>query len=333
MSKDVFSSLYRWARANGQGENFTTDAFASLLREMIDRDSELASRFLGWLCFGSEKCCFFGRETKIDTQWTAQDGRPDIRITDRQAVAIVEVKTESDLRPDQLKDYRKILEKESAEEKRLVLLTIFKASVGDDEKLPNFHWWRWHEVEARLSANSSSEPVVQFLIEQFTTFLRGAGMAYDRVEWQYVDGVKSLVDLAHMLVEACNQAQVELSTSKPRSSWGFGDPYVGLNTDGKQFWVGVWWNRPRFVCFQFDDAPADTNKLNEETPNWQLAPNGKWERLLDLLSEDVHFFSRSKNHQVDVLAKFVKEAYDAARRCLAPGQTPPQLPQSAPRTP
>lgn len=66
---DLFSPLFRWARSNRQGENFTTDAFAALLREMIKRDAALGSRFLGWLCFGSEKCCFFDQTTVIGRKW------------------------------------------------------------------------------------------------------------------------------------------------------------------------------------------------------------------------------------------------------------------------
>lgn len=325
---NIFLALYRWARANQQGENFTTDAFASLLREMINRDSQLASRFLGWLCFGSERCCFFGRETKVETQWTAEGGRPDIRITDRQAIAIVEVKTESNVGPCQLKHYRQIVNGESVPQKRLILLTVsFDASVGEDEKLLD-HWRRWHEVEERLRESTSCDRVVQFLIEQFTSFLKGSGMAYDRVEWQYIDGVKSLVDLTQMLVEACNQAGVSLAAN-PRLAWGDGNPWLGLCTAGNKFWISALLKRPELVRFRFNNPNADDIKLNAVT-NWKKA-DGVWERSLNLSSEDVYFFSRSKKHQVDVLANFIKEAHDVATECLVPGQASPQTLQEPPQ--
>lgn len=98
--------------------------------------------------------------------------------------------------------------------------------------------------------------------------------------------------------------------------WDAGDPYVGLNTASNQFWIHVRWNSPQHVRFQFNEAQADTDKLKDEVPSWELAPNGKWERQLDLLSEDVYFFSRIKKHQVDELAKFIKEAYDSGTRCV-----------------
>lgn len=324
MSIDIFSALYRWASA--QGENFTTDAFASLLREMIKRDPDLASRFLGWLCFGHGTCAFFGPSTEVETQWVDQLGRPDMRIidTDGCALALVEIKTLSPLHGDQLKNYRAILDRESAREKRLVLITAFDASVGQDRHLLS-HWRRWHEVEEQLKANSSSEPVVQFLVEQFTSFLRGTGMSYDRVRWEYVDGVKSLVDLTHILFEACGQAGVALERN-PQSAWSSGEPWVGLYTAKKEFWVGVWWNRPQFVSFQFWGAQADSDKLKDKIPRWELATNKKWERRLDLLNEDVYFFSRTKKSQVDLLAEFIKDAHAAASDCIDGGGTPPQAP-------
>lgn len=337
--KNLFSPLYRWASANRQGENFTTDAFAALLREMIGRelqlvgrDSGLASRFLGWLCFDCEKCGFFGPKTEVDTQWVDEHGRPDMRISDadESALALVEVKTFTNLRENQLQDYLKILDKEAAAKKSLVLLTAFDASVGDHEK-PLIRWRRWHEVDKWLSDNRPNEPVLRFLIKEFCSFLRETGMSFDHVEWEYVRGVKSLVDITNMISQACYEKKVTSTCKTPGMGWSDGEPWVGVYSDRNQFSVGVRWHSPRFVRFQFEYASADPEKLKDER-GWQQGADGRWETPLDLESEDVHFFALITQHQKDRLADFIKNAYDAAQRCTAANQPPPppQMPPAAP---
>jgi hypothetical protein len=329
-NNNVFSALYRWAHS--QGENFTTDAFATLLREMIKRDPGLASRFLGWLCFGCETCSYFGASTQVDTQWVDKLGRPDIRITDGFAVALVEVKTFSDLGPDQLQKYRKILGPKSAA-KALVLLTAFGASVGDDEHLLD-QWRRWNEVEKWLRDNCATDPVLDFLIEQFCSFLRETGMSFDRVDWQYVSGVRSLVDLVQMLFKACEQAKVALGRQPCVPAWGGGEPYIGLSTAHNQFWIYLLWNEPHLIRFAFNEAQPDVVKLGEDERTWTVAPDGRrWETILNLESEDVHFFALNAQHQVDRLEEFIEKTYAAATKCIAPDKTPPKPPQAPPQVP
>jgi len=216
-NKDVFSSLYRWAYR--QGENFTTEAFVFLLNELRDRDPAISCALLNWLCFDGVPP-FCASNPPIICPWSKHTGgTPDIRIEGSNELVLVEVKKGSDLHQGQLAAYRSILKNEisSAGNKSLVLLTAYHATFGPHEE-PDV-WKRWGDVEEWLGKRSSSDPVAKFLIDQFRGFLRGEGMALNRVEWQYYEGVKSLISLTDMLQQALRDANVP--TTQTSTGWGW----------------------------------------------------------------------------------------------------------------
>jgi hypothetical protein len=135
------------AYAHQQDENFTTKAFAHLLRHLLMKESKAAANFLkkltgDWLRLDEDACS----EVSVSTQPRTPDGQPDIQITSSREMVIVEVKVDAPVHSEQIRKYRKILKilKESRRVRtRLVLLTRFDSRLRPRDK-PDFavHWYK-----------------------------------------------------------------------------------------------------------------------------------------------------------------------------------------------
>jgi hypothetical protein len=300
---NLFSPLFKWAHR--QDENFTTDAFVAVIRELLGRDQALAKRFLEWLCFGSEQT--FSSVPHISTQMKTPDGTPDIHVAASGVFALIEVKKGSDLHEGQLFRYHGLLGRRQEPMKRLVLLTAFNATVAPDEQ-PD-RWLRWSDVAAWFERNPPTDPVAQWLVRQFLSFLREQIMTIEKVEWQYIEGTKALFNLTQMVEKALELAGIP--QHQRSAAWNS----RGVYTEDKQFWVGIYTNRPEVVRFQFDTAKPDVEKLREH--GWEYLDNA-YATTIDLSAEAVHFFARTKDSQLDLLTQFVRNAFSTGNACTLP---------------
>lgn len=306
---DIYTPLYRWAGENRQGEDFTTDAFVFLVSVLLERENAIGIRFLGWLCFGEEVA--FGKSTpRIGTQLHTAEGRPDIYVEAPGVFVLIEVKKGSDLHSDQLSQYDRVLRErkrtDPALTTNLVLLTAFQPTLSDSE--PPHRSIRWSEVATWLEHQlpKMSDVVVAWLIRQFLAFLRRQVMTIEKVDWQYVEGTKALLNLTTMIARALEQAQLQ-------GSKGSASNYAGFYVRGG-FWIGVFFDRPEILRFQFESAKPDPQKISLESA-WQEI-DGRLAVLLDLSMEDVHFFALSKESQLKRITDFVKVANESAFRCV-----------------
>jgi hypothetical protein len=92
---NLLVSLQKWAER--QDENFTTDAFAHLLRRLVEYDFKLARDILrritgGWLSLTDQEC----GAVRIDTQETVEKGRLDIRVSSLNHLGVIEVKVRAE---------------------------------------------------------------------------------------------------------------------------------------------------------------------------------------------------------------------------------------------
>lgn len=307
-NKDVFSSVYRWARR--QGENFTTDAFVYLLKELLDREPPIARGLLSWLCFGDANPNAFANlcARHIDTQCRDEEGTPDIWIRTSDTLVLIEVKKGRDLRRGQLRDYRQLLNRalqnQCARTGALVLLTAYRATFEPDEKPDQER--RWSDVERWFEKNPASGTVPQFLVEQFIRFLRGQVMTIEKVEWQYVEGARSLSRLTAMLAKACENLGVAVEKGSAHGHQGW---YI----KGEPFWLGVYLNQPDSLVFEYtkDDAQAK-KELTDRA--WQLLDNKNVADVFKLTGERNYFFAREKDSQLKAIEDFVKKAYDVGKQ-------------------
>ena len=126
-------------------------------------------------------------------------------------------------------------------------------------------------------------------------------MVYDRVEWQYVEGVRALSRLTAMLARACELASIPIRKGSAQGCQGWGV------TDAP-FWVGVYFEEPETLVYQCNRVePAVLQVLSDH--GWQRIATGHHAKVLDLGSEAIHFLAREKESQLQVINDFVSHAY------------------------
>lgn len=305
---DIFSALYRWAHR--QDENFTTEAFVYLLNHLLGHERACGEALVRLLCFPEDPTSHVGgRIHEITTQWVTEEGTPDIRIESDALVAFIEVKKGSGLARDQLGRYRRILAKQAeGRATRLGLLTVYPMGVQEDEERPDSHA-RWDQVADLLGKLELSQELSKYLVDEFLSFLRGQVMTVQRVSWEYMAGTKALCDLTNMIGKAVEGARIPIHQCS--GAWG----YRGYYLDGKKYWVGVYLETPQQIVFETVESRVDAAKV-KELGRAEVREDGKCVIRLDLDSEPVHFFARSKESQLECLTGFVGGAYRDMERCL-----------------
>jgi hypothetical protein len=320
---NLFESLRRWA--TGQDENFTTDAFAHLLRHLISEEPKTAARLLtkltGQQCWDSLlQAPPQSRKLEIVTQDPGEEGVPDIKIKAPGAFVYIEVKVESDVDPDQLRRYRAEVDRaaahDGAHDKALVLLTRKPVNVAQLPAPPNLaiRWFQvgeWLDDELRLANGDGKSGATAYLIGQFSEFLKARGMSMEKISWQLGEGIRSLVALLQMLKEAAVNSGAE-STAAGAAMDSIGQSF---SIGSVWYWTGLVYSEPETLHF----AAYGVNKgLAEQIGHGSVKvwkPKEKnsysWWDQLDLGSEKIHFFAKSMSSQIQCIEQFLKESIEA----------------------
>ncbi len=203
---NLLVNLRKWV--SRQDDNFTTESLAHLLRHLCENESEVAARLLTKMTNCS--IAFTPDTTKvatIKTQVTTEEGRPDIEISFPGSLVYVEAKVESGLGPDQLKHYRRELDRagnKGRPHKRLSFcshgIRHLTQSVKPDAAI------RWHDIAEWLSLercqNTINDPVSAYLVDSFLGYLKERGMIMEPVRRDLIGGAQDLWNLILMLKEA-----------------------------------------------------------------------------------------------------------------------------------
>jgi hypothetical protein len=152
-------------------------------------------------------------------------------------------------------------------------------------------------------------------------------MALTRVEKYMPDGLRALSNLMKMLAEAGAGCRVPF---RMVGSW----EYIGINLDGLKYWVGLYYDEPEKLWFgtrcQIDPQAAARLGVGEVTEESWVPGGYRWWRGIDLDSEPVHFFSRSKVSQMEWVEGFLRECLSQARSIETSDQPPiPEEPEEA----
>jgi hypothetical protein len=313
-SNNLLVRLRKWVHR--QDENLQTEAFAHLLRHLLAHDPEAAVEQLRQLtdCFlalAPEEC----EAVSVTTQVTTDQGRPDLEIRTGRQLVYIEAKVEAGFGQGQLEGYRAELQK-SKLPSWLVALTRYQADLPAGAA--DF-FVRWHEVAGWIESLRLTHPASRFLADQFVGFLKERGMTIDRVGWELENGVRSLQSLMAMLGRAVENAGLRYH----KVTYSQNDGTLGFYVDGQRYWVGVGLADAGTISFntwqhKVDKEKADACGLGSGVfesywPKETLGPY-RWGRRLELDSEEVHFFSRTKEIQLQFLEKFLLEFVDAAKR-------------------
>ena len=286
MRANIFSSLGKFA--DRQEENFLTESFVYLLNTLLGRDNLLAKDLLTKLCGNNCITWFLTSDTiLITTQLTIDTGRPDIVISvDNNKVAFVEVKHDSSLGWKQLERYDFHLQSSQYLEKQLILLTRSRHSIQETTlEKKQFHHVCWYEISGWLSEAETKDQIVQYLILEFLGFLKEKEMTMEKIDWEYIDGVPAMMNLANMLGTAVAEALPEAKT-KRTAGWNWMGYYIDT---GNAIFCGFRYNSPLNIAFENNNGTNPT-----------------FIQELDL--QKAHFFSLSAGEQLECLINFIQTA-------------------------
>jgi hypothetical protein len=282
---NVFSVLSRYG--SGEEENYLTEAFAFLLRLLLEYQPNIGLALVNKLCgFPEENCFTNSQSVAISTQIIIDEGRPDIEIRDgRDTLVYVEIKHDAHLGTGQLEYYKRKLIEANFPNKELVLLTRSRILAQETTlKFDEYHHVCWYEIHYWLSKFNVQDEVCKYFIESFMLFLEGKRMSVKQVTWEYIQGVPALIALTTMMEVALVEAMPNVKLGRT-AGW----TWRGFNLNGGSYWCGIRYNQPLLVVFE-------NNGGNNPTYKCDLDLNG------------FHFFSLTQTEQLECLINFFKDS-------------------------
>lgn len=305
--KSVFSTLSKWTSA--RSENYLTESLTVVLNSLLSRERTLGVQLLGKIC-GDDSFSFDALTDNIVvvTQEISSEGTPDITVSCPGKMVYIEVKDRSRVDVDQLNRYKHALISSGTESRRLVLLTRHSVDSTQHQNIPDKHI-RWFEINDWLADVRAKDPVDVYLVESFRTFLRENGMTIEKVSWEYINGVAALNNLIAMV-------EVAIKKLSLAPAWGTAKDYRGFYFRDAQFWCGILYEEPKELVLsceriKFNKATADKLAVGK-TYCVTESQAGKTRFVLDL--ETKHFFSLSKQEQLDEVAAFIGKCYADAQK-------------------
>ena len=284
-NQSVFSVLFRWARR--QGENFTTEAFAWLLRLLLRSEPTAGEGLISLLCLGKRDTHLLAADhIVVTTQKVTRAGKPDISISTDSFLAYVEVKTGATLGVNQLGRYRRALEEERGQRRgELVLLTVDYVEIADEDSA-HVRKVRWHEVDRWLSDLDLGDGVTQFAVKEFIAFMKENVMTVQRVGWEYVKGVQAMRRLMAMLARALEAAGVRIhQRAQPggtgsATTWGVTRLYgQGSGTTPRNRWFSVSISPTRLTKLFSRLSGGANGKTGSRSSCWSWTPKRRTSSL------------------------------------------------------
>ena len=201
---NLYNNLHR--STSGWDEDFLTEGLVHLLKYLQEHEPEAAYSIMNQLAGNLPK--ILGEragEISISTQFSTPYGVPDICIKHPSFLVLIEVKVDADFGADQLQNYRRFLYETELRHVMLNTLTRY----GQSQDNPHVDWAiRWNQLADTLERSNLRKAVSKYLRDEFVGFLKVRGVAMDKVEWDLVPGVKSMLSLLNMIAEALAAAGV-----------------------------------------------------------------------------------------------------------------------------
>lgn len=196
--------------AHRQHENYTTEAFAHVVRHLLGHEPAMAAEFLDWLTdtrIFSEAAAPLAA-LGVKTQWRTEtrengdpgggygNGReqvvcsiPDLRIHSETVEVVIEVKLDAGLQLEQLCAYAALLVRGGKQHRALVGLTSVPpqleataaCQVDGQVVKPVLRTWVDVASELRRQTEAAGSPLTRHVVEQFVGFLNHLGLAPMRV--------------------------------------------------------------------------------------------------------------------------------------------------------
>ena len=288
-SPNLFETLSKYG--SREAEDYLTESFVILMKILLEQRPAVGLRLLNTVCGLTEAVKFENPDLiQLSTQSPIEAGILDVEVRSGSDILVyIEIKHDAPLGEGQLEYYKAHLDRSDVAYKVLVLLTRSLAS-GQETTLPKnaYHHICWYDVYGELTAIKSEVDgdTSTFLIDEFLTFLEEKQMSLERVGWEYINGVSSLIALSNLLEVAILEAAPDINLRRTGGSY-----WLGFRLDGK-YYCGIRYAEPLIVVFE---------------NNVGIDPT--YERDLELEKE--HFFSLNQAEQLECLVEYIQNCIAA----------------------
>jgi len=315
---NLLTVLHKWAHR--QDENFVTDAFAHLLRNLLRETPTVGSELIAMLCGGRlplapAQCS----GVLVVTQGPSDIGTPDITITWDDSLLFVEAKLDSGFGRTQLQRYHDLLARRigsgSCRQGCLTTLTRRQPSAAASE-LFKCVTVRWHAIAKFLNAvpdSSISNPQTLFLVRQFSEFLTQRMVEMQQITSELSEGVHALRRMLEMIGESLDEFRVPVH--QKMSGWY----KVGYWLENKRWRVVISYRHPHVIVFETVGVPITQIHMAEILDGMFHEPKKgdkrrKWINRLDLNSNEGEFFQLPAEQQKDRIDAFLNTSVKIARQ-------------------
>jgi len=304
VNNNLLISLHKWS--SRQDENFITEVLVYLLNFYLRHENDSSISIIKRITNGQLSLTANELSTLlITTQARTHKGIPDIRIENNFFLSFIEVKVDSDFGSNQLSRYKSILNA-SNKQTELITLTRYDHEQHGADISPDYAI-RWHEISDWLRQLQLTNNISKFLTKEYIQLLEQRGLAMNQVNWQLTEGVIALRNVVDMLGEAIAACNVQIHMKSGAWQW------MGYYIEEKRLFAGVYYDNPGQIVINTEVGLNDAIPIEPDIGRYQ---NGVWLNILELGSEDVHFFSRTKASQLACLEKFVTESVEFGRKVV-----------------
>lgn len=302
--------LFKVGKWSAQPENFLTEAFAHLLRNLLSNESKIGTSLLAHLTNGIVSVDQGDADkVTVETQVSTPYGCPDMLILTPQHRVYVEVKDEAPPGDTQISRYRQDLERYPSDlQKGVILLTRYAVAPVSEKEKPDCYI-RWHQIAEFLEKKRPkvSSVVTGYLLDNFSGFLKEKSMAIEVVGYELSAGVHAFRNLLTMIGEALASCKIPIYTKI--TAW----TYMGYYVDPtRKHFFGLYYEAPTLLTFEgfLDPKGPHYEKLREHlSTSGVVNASGCWTREIDLASEAAHFFALGKANQMRFVEEFVRESW------------------------
>ena len=300
-SDNLLFNLHRLAI--GQDEDFVTESFVHLLRNLLTSQKAAFLEILNKITKGLNLSIEDLDDLSISSQVLTDEGIPDIELSSNKHRIFIEVKVESGFGKGQLARYKSILKEDYRYPNTcLTVLTKYPVSASQASEVCDIDV-RWVQIADWLEGLVLQDRITSFLLDQFIEFLKARGMGMEAISWELINGLNSFRSLMVMLGEVLAANNLDHAKS-------VGYDFYGYYLNSRNFWIGLYYETPHLLTFE--TAGSFTLKKTEDIQIGKIVSN-RWRSDLDLQSEENYFFSRSKVNQMECINQFLRQSIQYAK--------------------
>ena len=169
------------------------------------------------------------------------------------------------------------------------------------------------DEELKRADKNGKSRVTAYRIRQSTGFVKARAMSVEEVNRRLSDGVHSLGALMLMLREAAVNSGGKVTSAAPTmEDWG-----VSFTMGNGLYWNSLSYSESEILFLRV--FGVNRNRAQEigfgSVQVW-IPNNYSWWNRLDLESERVRFFAKTKSNQIECIERFLRESIQASTPAL-----------------